>query len=268
MLISDPDSRDYWVYDLRDGRRNRITFGGLSVSTVTWTPDSRYIFFGAGAGNSVGSIGIYVTTADGSGQPQRILQEKGGVNFVTSYSAAAKRLLYWNLGFRIFTLPLAEQNNQWKATGTPEPFHQTEFQERMPAFLPDGRWIAYTTRESRQLEVVVRPFPTSGQSKRTISTSGGTRPNWSGDGRELLYQEGDRIMSVSYTANGNSFEAAPPRVRVEKLGANEDDWDLATDGRIAATVALATQEAATPPPAEHHVVFVENFFDEVRRKVR
>lgn len=115
--------------------------------------------------------------------------------------------------------------------------------------------------ESAQLEVFVRPFPTSPQGRKPISTSGGTRPNWSRGGRELLYQEGDRIMSVSYTPKGNSFEAAPPRVRVQKLGANEEDWDLAPDGRIAASVPLPAQEAATPRAPEHHVVFIENFFD-------
>jgi serine/threonine-protein kinase len=50
VLISDTGSRDYWIYDLSRGTRNKITRGDLAVSTVAWSPDSRYVFFGGGQG--------------------------------------------------------------------------------------------------------------------------------------------------------------------------------------------------------------------------
>jgi hypothetical protein len=270
VLINDTDSRDYWVYDLQRGTRNRITFGGLSVSTVAWTHDSRYLFVGAGGGSRANSPGIYWTSADGAGQPQRILEAKSGVSFPTSYSAAAKRLLYAPLGGNIFTLPVTQEKDQWKSAGSPEAFIRTGFQEGMAMFSPDGRWIAYATNESGQSEVNVRAFPApaSGQPRQwTISTNGGTRPLWSADGRELLYQEGDRIMAVRYTVIGDDFRPERPRVRVEKLGANDEDWDLAPDGRIAVVTPVEGGSAA-PPSFEHTVVFLQNFFDEVKRRVK
>ena len=69
-------------------------------------------------------------------------------------------------------------------------------------------------------------------------------------------------MAVSYKGNGDSFAAEKPRVRTEKLG--RTTWDVAPDGRIAV---LAPVESAEAPTGEHTVVFLQNFFDELRRKV-
>jgi serine/threonine protein kinase/WD40 repeat protein len=268
VLISDPDSRDYWIYDLRRGTRNRITFGDLSVTTVAWTPDSRYIFVGTGQRGS-----IYVTSADGASRPHPLMEfREGGVNFVSSYSASAKRLIYSSIQAHILTLPVSEENGQWKAAGTVEPFVSTQFRERMPVFSPDGRWVAYSTDELGRNEVVVRAFqPPSagGQARRwTISTNGGTHPIWSANGHELFYQEGDRVMAVSYTVNGDAFNPGSPRQHVAKLGADEEDWDLAPDGRVVAVTPVETSQPAAMPANEHTIVFLENFFDEVKRRVK
>jgi serine/threonine-protein kinase len=268
VLIVDDAGRDYWVYDLQRGTRNKITFGGLSVSTVAWSPDSRHLFVGSGAGGRANSIGIYWTSADGASQPQRILERQGGVLFPTSFSGAANRLLYGPIEGDILLLPLAREQGQWKA-GAPETFIDTEFSEVAPAFSRDGRWIAYATNETGRFEVKVRAFPppASGQPRQwTVSTNGGTRPLWSADGRELLYQEGDRIMAVRYAVSGDEFKLETPRVRVERLGANDENWDLAPDGRIAVVTPVEGDNAA-PSPVDRTVVFLQNFFDEVKRRV-
>jgi hypothetical protein len=71
-------------------------------------------------------------------------------------------------------------------------------------------------------------------------------------------------MTVSYTAKGDSFEADKPRVWLSKLG-GATAFDLAPDGkRIAALLPVDTPEA---PKADHEVVILFNFFDELRRRV-
>ena len=72
------------------------------------------------------------------------------------------------------------------------------------------------------------------------------------NGRELLYREGDRIMSVTYSAKGNAFAADKPRVYLEKAGL---EWDVAPDGRIAVIEPVPPQPGDAPS-AEHHVVFL------------
>jgi len=95
---------------------------------------------------------------------------------------------------------------------------------------------------------VVRTFPApaSGQGgKWLVSTNGATSVRWSRNSRELLYQEGDRIMAVSYTLNGDSFVADKPRVRLEKLGGTI--WDLAPDGRIAVLTPVESAHDSQQP---------------------
>jgi serine/threonine-protein kinase len=55
----------------------------------------------------------------------------------------------------------------------------------MPAFSPDGKWLAYTSNESGRDEVYVRPFPRTEGTARLISVNGGSGPVWALDGSTL-----------------------------------------------------------------------------------
>src|SRR5204863_57678 len=140
-----------------------------------------------------------------------------------------------------------------------------------PSFSPDGRWLAYQSNESGTNEVYVRAFPppASGQGgKWLVSNSGGVNPRWSRRAHDLFYQSGDQIMAASYMVNGDTFVAEKPRVWVAKLGAvpvigNFSVWDVTPDGqRVAVLTPVASSDAAKQ---EHQVVFLLNFFDELRR---
>ena len=116
----------------------------------------------------------------------------------------------------------------------------------------------------------MRPFPPpdSGQGSRwQVSNNGGAVPRWSRSGRELMYRAGDSIMAVSYTVNGDAFVADKPRVWIAALGGtnNTGAWDLAPDGKR--VLVVSPVEGADATKAEHHVVFLQNFFDELRRRV-
>ena len=70
-------------------------------------------------------------------------------------------------------------------------------------------------------------------------------------------------MAVSYTVRGDTFVADKPRVWIGRIGGTR--WDLASDGkRVAVLMRVESEEA---PKNDHEVVFLENFFDELRRKV-
>ena len=74
---------------------------------------------------------------------------------------------------------------------------------------------------------------------------------------------------ASYTVKGDSIVADKPRVWSEKplanFGTRISNYDLAPDGkRIAALMPVETPEAQQ---SQNHVIFLENFFDELRRKV-
>jgi hypothetical protein len=95
-----------------------------------------------------------------------------------------------------------------------------------------------------------------------ISSTGGTVPVWSQSGHELLYQSGSQIMAVSYSVKGDAFQQEKARVWTAKLGGT--GWDLSPDGKRLAI--LMPMEAPEAPKADHEVVFLQNFFDELRRK--
>ena len=94
---------------------------------------------------------------------------------------------------------------------------------------------------------------------------------WSRNGRELFFRGDDnRIMVASYTVKGDSFAADKPRVWSEQKLADfglvgVQNYDLAPDGKRIAAIMPA--EAAEARPAQNHVVFLMNFFDELRRRV-
>jgi hypothetical protein len=82
-------------------------------------------------------------------------------------------------GSDIFQLPA-------DGSGTLTPILATPANEHMPELSPDGRWLAYVSDETGRNEVYVQSFPGPGN-KRLISSSGGTEPAWSRDGRSLTY---------------------------------------------------------------------------------
>ena len=90
---------------------------------------------------------------------------------------------------------------------------------------------------------------------------------WSRSGRELLFLSIDqRVMEVNYTAMGDSFAAGKPRVWAEtrlRRSIGPYGFDLAPDGKYLAAIVTDDPDDDKPPT---HLVFLLNFFDELRRK--
>ncbi len=114
----------------------------------------------------------------------------------------------------------------------------------------------------------MRPFPAGRGGKWQISTGGGLYAFWSNNGRELFYETPDNhIMVVDYTVNGDSFLPGKPRLWSEKqiffnIGSN---LALAPDGKRFAVFPMP--EAAEPEKGSVHVIFLQNFLDELRRRI-
>jgi len=263
LLVLDGGSEDIWVYDIHRDAMRRLTFGGAVYRFPRWSPDGRLVIF-----SSVGN-GIFEARADGASQPHALMPSKLFFRSGSSFAPDGRRLAYTEYtetrGTKIWTVPVADEGDHLKA-GTPEPFLKSTFLDLNPSFSPDGRWLAYQSNESGTNEVYVRAFPppTSGQGGRwQISNNGGTFPRWFRTGHDLLYQSGDQILTAGYTVKGDTFVAEKPRVWIARLGGTQ--WDLAPDGkRVAVVTAVAPADA---PKQEHEVVFLQNFFDELRRRV-
>jgi serine/threonine-protein kinase len=259
MMASEQGATGLWVYDPRRDVMTRLTSGGITA--VAWSPDSRYLFFGTLRS------GILWTRADGASEPRPLTGSKTN-QIPWSISPDGKRLVYSEFAEvgQLWTLPLEENNGQVKA-GKPEPFRKNPFTETNAAFSPDGKWLAYCSNATGSYEVFVQSFPETG-GRWQISNTGGTFPVWSPKGHDLLYQSGDQIMAVAYTAYGDRFVAEKPRVWLAKLGGFRAGfgtaWDLAPDGKRVAVVTPA--ETPEAPKQDHEIVMLLNFFDELRRR--
>ena len=100
---------------------------------------------------------------------------------------------------------------------------------------PDGRWLAYMSNESGRAEIYLRPFPKVDASRRQVSTTGGTRPLWSRDGRELFYHVApDTIMAVPVRL-GDDITLSSPQPVVKgpyAVAANTGrHYDVSLDGQ-------------------------------------
>lgn len=261
MMVMEQGATDLWVYDLQRDAMTRLASVGGPAGLV-WSPDSRYLFFG-----TVRS-GILWTRADGAGDPQPLTGTKAN-QAPLSITSDGKRLAYSEYAghAQIWTVPLEETNGQIKA-GKPEQFLKSPFAEVSAAFSPEGKWLAYCSNATGTYEVFVQAFPDTG-GRWQISNSGGTFPAWSPNGQDLLYQSGDQIMAVAYTAKGARFVAEKPRIWLAKLSGFQAGfgtaWDLAHDGKRVAVVTPA--ETPEAPKQDHEVVMLLNFFDELRRRV-
>jgi serine/threonine-protein kinase len=258
LTVQEGGSPDVQVYDWQNDRSTKLTFGGRFYADPVWTPDGQFVVFDAG-------VNMFWGRADGAGQPQLLMYGKATIPVPWSFSPDGKRLAFMEQGSgsQISILAIEIKDGQLKA-GTPEPFLATPFIDAEPAFSPDGKWIAYQSNESGQRdEIYVRPFPasSSGQGgKWVISTNGGSDPHWSRAGHELLYKGPDGIMTAAYSVKDDMFVAEKPRLW--RANFSGTDFDLAPDGK---RLAVVVQTEAAPP--EREAVFVENFFDELRRKV-
>jgi serine/threonine protein kinase/Tol biopolymer transport system component len=263
--VSDGSGTDIWLYDWQRDTPTRLTFTGNAGGPL-WSPDGRYIAF------RVLGEGMYVIRSDGSGKPQPLTQSKN-TQYPWSFAPDGKMLAFIEqdskTAFDLWTVPL-ESDSAGLRGGKPEVFLQTPADERAPSFSPDGRWLAYASDESGTFQVYVRAFPDKG-GKWQISNGDGSYPMWSRTGHDLFFETLDNyIMVAAYTANGDSFLADKPRAWSEKqLGGsanNVKNVDLAPDGKR--IIALMPAETAEGQKPQNHVIFLENFFDEVRRRVK
>ena len=74
---------------------------------------------------------------------------------------------------------------------------------------PDGRWLAFASYQTGQLQVYVSPIPPTGE-QWPVSAAGGEHPQWRSDGRELFFIAPDgSIMSAAITPGPKPDVAAP-----------------------------------------------------------
>jgi serine/threonine-protein kinase len=266
--------RSVWVSDILRNTLTRLAVDRINDTAPVWTPDGRRIVFASIWGDTAmgTTYNLFWRRADGTGDVQR-LTNSPNLQLPGSWHPSGRLLAFDEQDssrFKVMFLPVdGDEASGWKP-GRPTVFLTGPYDQRRPAFSPDGRWLAYESNESGQFEVYVQPVPGRG-GKWQISTDGGLFPTWSRTRHELLYSTLDqRIMTVAYASDADSFHAEKPQPWPEahyssplsQVGARK--FDLHPDGNRLALVPFDGTDRSTQ---QSRVEVILNFFDELRRAV-
>jgi serine/threonine-protein kinase len=277
VALSTREVRQVWSYDIARGALSPVTVDGQSNYGI-FAPDGKRIVFRSGAAG--GEDNLYWKAADGSGAVER-LTTSARSQTPASWSPDGTTLAFVEEGdstgffqFDIWMLSIRDRK-------TRAVIH-TAANEMTPEFSPDGRWLAYVSKESGRNEVYVQPYPGPGE-RHLISTNGGEQPAWSGNGRELFYvlRAGPRpaewslvnppagaptLMSVK-VATAPVFRAETPEAVFESadlVTAWGRSYDVASNGQ---RFLLTLNKQATTNPAPAQMIFVQHWFEELKRLV-
>jgi serine/threonine-protein kinase len=268
MDISDGRQTDIYVYDVARDTPTRLTFGPGNSQKPVWSPDGQRIVFAKRSDKS--ELNLFWQRADGTGEAQQLTDttfNQSAWSFHPSGKFLALHQFTPPNGDDILIVPIeGDQASGWKP-GKPLPFLHAAYSERAPMFSPDGHWVAYQSTESGRDEVYVTRFP-GPSGKWQISNGGGITPTWSQARKELFFASGTQIMVAPYTVEGDSFHAEKPRLWSaghflprQRVGPTRS-FDLHPDGN---RFALSIPQDAGVEVKQDKVVFVFNFFDELRR---
>ena len=124
-------------------------------------------------------------------------------------------------GWSIWLQPLQDEAKpfEWLGSG---------FNETSPRFSPDGRWIAYESDESGEAEIYAA-LTDGGGGKRRISPSGGKRPRWRRDGKELYFIAAGGVLTAIPVASGPALDVGAP-VPLFRVEPDIENYDVVPDG--------------------------------------
>ena len=242
--LNDPRSgkSDIWIRDLARGVNSRFTFGEGNNGTPIWSPDGATIVFRS---DRNGLYELFEKPASGQGEEKVLLKSNDEQKFVTDWSRDGRYIAYASqnqkTGWNSWALPMFGDRK-------PIPIVVGAFSELLPRFSPDGRFVAYQSNESGRVEIYVQSFPVA-SGKWQVSSSGGTDPAWSADGKRIFYRAADqRFMAVDVEA-GDTFKAGIPQAlfpaRVQP-GVARNKYVVSGNGERFLFVAPLGREALTP----------------------
>jgi serine/threonine protein kinase/Tol biopolymer transport system component len=242
LMRLDPDGRpgNLWILNVGRGTTSRLTSGAASDFCAIWSPDGRRVLFSSmrsGLGD------LYERPSSPAGSDQLLLKSADG-KCPDSLSRDGRFLLYTNESPEtksdLWVLPMTGDRR-------PVPFAKSSFAEEQGQFSPDGAWVAYCSNESGRREVYVQSF-SDPASRIQVSSGGGSRPRWRGDGKELFYVSGGKVLSVDFKTAPSLEPASPRELFRVSVGPGIGDYDVARDGQrflITAPVGGDSSSSAT-----------------------
>jgi len=214
-----------WLLDLRRRAFELLpTQSTASNAFPTWLPDGNHVIHRSG-------VGLRIENTGGV-EPGRTLSGTTEFDYPGAVTPDNQTLvLLRNTPATSFDLLVAPFSNPAQA----KPFAQTPAYEGGGRLSSDGKWLVYVSNESGRNQVYVRSFP-DGDRRLQVSTDGGTQPSLRGDGKEIFYRNGDRMMAVELRTTAAGAELSQPRVLFDRpysygAGITIANYDVTSDGQ-------------------------------------
>ena len=241
-LAKDKQPRNLWLTKW-DGSENRaLTFGENDQAHPRWSPDGKWIAFLSGRGDEHDNDQVWVLSSAG-GEAEQLTREKGSVEDF-AWSPDSKRLVLVvqdpdprdpeTKEKEKKTVPPIVINrfqfkkdmegyltNRWshlrlldRATRQVDPLTSGEHDDLLPAWSPDGKQIAFTSKRGPDADrnenwdiYLIEPKP--GAKERQLTTAleadvhpdWGSPPAWSPDGKTIAYLHGGDPKKIEYATN-------------------------------------------------------------------
>jgi serine/threonine-protein kinase len=249
--VADPGSsgRDVWVLDLTQRVWSRLTTNGISNRPI-WTADGRRVIYSS-------NDDLWWIAADGSGRPESLLVAPGS-RFGGGVTPDGRTVVFQETGS---TPTSGIRAMDFDSTQAARMIVPAAFGESNPALSPDGRWLAYQSEQTGQMEVYVQSYPQPG-ARVPISLQGGSEPAWAHNGRDLFYRSGDSLMVASVTRSPTFMVTERRRLFTGSFlsGGSFRDYDVAPDDQHFVMISGGSAQSA--------LIGVQNVFQRLLYEAR
>ncbi|HEX8721478.1 MAG TPA: DPP IV N-terminal domain-containing protein, partial [Pyrinomonadaceae bacterium] len=218
---------------VEEGDLRQITDSPWRDRDVTYSPDGKWIAY---VSDRSGREEIYVSAVDGAGEPRKLTDlDELKLNYAWSPDSAQVAFVASDGKLRV--LPAAGGAGRELTTSR-------YGNVGMPAWSPDGKWIAYSKPDaSRTTDIYLVPSAGGEERKVTFDSFSESAPRFSPDGRKLYFTRNESTQS-GQAAGLPSVQLFS--VALEKLDRDPDD----PEERAEAEAAEAQPTPAPPAGGE------------------
>ena len=244
-----PDGRRLVYSDLGDGNLKILDVQTQIVTQLTseagietvpvWSADETQVYYRSEP------AGVLVKAVDGTTPPQQVAGAPSGLTQFLNHPKLGPLLLFHGLRPSHSSLDIL----MLSLNGPPssQELVATEYPDVEPQVSPDGKWLAYASGGTGELEIYLAPFPPEGKRGVRISRLGGRQPLWRSDSRELFFVSDNRkLYAVRVPESGPSPDIEPAFLfdMHANVSATRNSYVPSRDGqRFLVNVVLDTEDA-------------------------